>query len=84
MCMQCQAFSWLTCECTGGAYKDAVGVCATELGDPQLALFLARLLEGGQSPLQHHLLSRELLPGHSRLLLWRYRPTCCVQKQHST
>lgn len=66
ICMQCQAFSWLTCcECAGGAYKDAVGVCAHELGDPQLALFLARLLEGGQSPLQQHLLSRELLPGHT-------------------
>ena len=66
--MQCQAFGWLTCVgCVGGAYKDAVGVCAHELGDPQLALFLARLLEGGQSPLQQHLLSQELLPGHSML-----------------
>ena len=70
VCMQCQAFSWLICgECAGGAYKDAVGVCAHELGDPQLALFLARLLEGGQSPLQQHLLSQELLPGHSMMLL---------------
>lgn len=57
--------SWMMCcECVGGAYKDAVGVCAHELGDPQLALFLARILEGGQSPLQQHLLSQELLPGH--------------------
>ena len=53
---------------TGGAYKDAVGVCAHELGDPQLALFLARLLEGGQSPLQQHLLSDELLPGDTPCL----------------
>ena len=58
-------------ECTGGAYKDAIGVCAHELGDPQLALFLARLLEGGQGSLQQHLLSQELLPGHS-MLPWPY------------
>ncbi|KAL0019249.1 hypothetical protein WJX77_001067 [Trebouxia sp. C0004] len=47
----------------GGALQDAVGVCAHELGDPQLALFLARLLEGEQGPLQQALLAKELLPG---------------------
>ncbi len=40
-----------------------MGVCAHELGDPQLALFLARLLEGEQGPLQQALLTKELLPG---------------------
>ena len=38
------------------------------MGDPQLALFLARLLEGGQSSLQQHLLSHELLLGDFTLL----------------
>ena len=47
----------------GGALQDAVGVCAHELGDPQLALFLARLLEGEQGTLQQALLTKELLPG---------------------
>lgn len=47
----------------GGAHRDAVGVCAHELKDPQLALFLARLLEGPQGPLQQALISDELLHG---------------------
>ena len=47
----------------GGAYKDAVGVCAHEMKDPQLALFLARLLEGEHGPLQQNLISGDLLPG---------------------
>ena len=47
----------------GGAYKDAVGVCAHEMNDPQLALFLARLLEGEHGPLQQNLISGDLLPG---------------------
>ena len=51
------------CFDAGGALQDAVGVCAHELGDPQLALFLARLLEGEQGPLQQALLTKELLPG---------------------
>lgn len=29
---------------TGGSHDDAVGVCANEMGDPQLALFLCNLL----------------------------------------
>ncbi len=54
----------LTCAFgAGGALQDAVGVCAHELGDPQLALFLARLLEGEQGTLQQALLTKELLPG---------------------
>ncbi|KAL0048506.1 hypothetical protein WJX82_004799 [Trebouxia sp. C0006] len=51
----------------GGALQDAVGVCAHELGDPQLALFLARLLEGEQGTLQQALLTKELLPGAQAL-----------------
>ena len=46
----------------GGAQQDAVGVCAQELQDPQLALFLCHMLEGPQGPLQHHLISSQLLP----------------------
>ena len=46
-----------------------MGVCAHELGDPQLALFLARLLEGEQGPLQQSLLSKELMPGQHLPLL---------------
>lgn len=49
----------------GGAYKDAIGVCAHEMQDPQLALFLARLLEGEQGPLQQSLICQDLLPGLS-------------------
>ena len=47
----------------GESYRDAVGVCAHEMGDPQLALFLCHLLEGPQGPLQRELLTRDLLPG---------------------
>ena len=32
----------------GGAHWDAVGVLAREAGDPQLALMVARLLDGGK------------------------------------
>lgn len=39
-----------------------MGVCAHELADPQLALFLARLLEPTPGPLLRHLLSDVLLP----------------------
>ncbi len=46
-----------------GAHQDAVGVCAHELADPQLALFLCRVLEGPGGPLQCHLITGELLPG---------------------
>jgi hypothetical protein len=48
--------------CAAGHLRDAVGVCARELGDPQLALLLARLLEPSPGPLLHHTLAEELLP----------------------
>ena len=46
----------------GGHLKDAVGVCAHELADPQLAIFVARLLEPEQGALLGALLANELLP----------------------
>ncbi|BDA47164.1 probable DmX-like protein 2 at C-terminar half [Coccomyxa sp. Obi] len=45
-----------------GQLRDAVGVCANELADPQLAIFLCRLLEPTPGPLLRHLLADELLP----------------------
>ena len=48
--------------CAGGHLKDAVGVCAHELADPQLAIFVARLLEPKQGALLSNLLANELLP----------------------
>ena len=67
----------LTCEChvsgtpldhlsacmhAAGQLRDAVGVCANELADPQLAIFLCRLLEPAGGYLLQHLLADELLP----------------------
>ena len=52
----------------GGHLKDAVGVCAHELADPQLAIFVARLLEPQQSGLLSDLLANELLPRGPPLL----------------
>lgn len=51
------------CWIVGDSAKDAVGVCANEMEDPQLALFLCRLLEGGEGPLQRYVLQSELIPG---------------------
>lgn len=42
---------------------DAVSVCAREMGDPQLALFLARILETPQQSLVRQIVQKELLPG---------------------
>jgi hypothetical protein len=56
------------CADTGGHLKDAVGVCANELADPQLAIFLCRILEPGSGqpgPMLRHLLNDELLPSES-------------------
>ncbi|GAB4861575.1 hypothetical protein Ancab_036768 [Ancistrocladus abbreviatus] len=46
----------------GGDTISAVTVCAKTLGDEQLALVLCRLLEGQGGPLEHHLLSKIILP----------------------
>lgn len=72
-----------------GEHKDAVGVCAREMGDPQLALFLARLLDGRGSPagasgsaaapgpLLRGVISAELLPGGGQQ---RNDPRACAQQ----
>ena len=52
----------------GGHLQDAVGVCAHELADPQLAIFVARLLEPQQRGLLSDLLANELLPCRQPLL----------------
>ena len=69
--------------CAAGEHKDAVGVCAREMGDPQLALFLARLLDGRASPaagaagsaaapgpLLRGVIAGELLPGALPIAFW--------------
>lgn len=52
--------------CAGGQLLDAVSVCAREMGDPQLALFLARLMETPEQPLVRDIVHKELLPGAGR------------------
>ena len=47
----------------GGQLLDAVGVCAQEMGDPQLALFLGRIMESPEQPLVSQIVHKELLPG---------------------
>ena len=59
--------SCLGLACAAGHLRDAVGVCARELGDPQLALFLARLLEPSPGALLHHTLADNLLPREAPL-----------------
>jgi RAVE protein 1 C terminal len=70
-----------------GALKDAVGVCAREMGDPQLALFLARLLDAKPStatgsgpaapgPLLQGVITTELLPGALSLESPTLLPAC--------
>ena len=73
-----------------GAHKDAVGVCAREMGDPQLALLLARLLDAAAAekagasaraeqeagPLLRHLITTELLPGAAELAACTNAPAC--------
>ena len=59
----------------GGRSHDAVGVCAHELADPQLGLFLARLLSDSTNALAA-LINQELLPGASQEQIWT---TCQAQ-----
>lgn len=48
-------------------------MCAREMGDPQLALLLGRLMETPQQPLLPTLVHKELLPGARVLGLdWQY------------
>ena len=46
----------------GGKLKDAIGVCLQKLGDYQLALLLARLVEGESSPAFESVLIDYVLP----------------------
>ena len=50
------------CALSGGSHEDAVGVCAHEMGDPQLALFLCNLLGGSCMGIKSRLL-HELIEG---------------------
>lgn len=52
--------------CAGGQALDAVSVCAREMGDPQLALFLARLMETPDLRLVRDIVHKDLLPGAAR------------------
>eukprot|EP00884_Botryococcus_braunii_P004810 jgi/Botrbrau1/1432/Bobra.0063s0124.2 len=62
----------------GGSHKDALGVCANEMGDPQLALFVSRILENGIGALTARLIEHELIleaeesqdPWGSAILRW--------------
>ncbi|KAK1274810.1 hypothetical protein QJS04_geneDACA022491 [Acorus gramineus] len=46
----------------GGDPSSAITVCAKNLGDPQLAIVICRLLEGYGGKLERHLISSYLLP----------------------
>ncbi|KAK7349415.1 hypothetical protein VNO77_06766 [Canavalia gladiata] len=46
----------------GGDHSSAINVCAKNLGDEQLALVICRLLEGHGGPLEHHLITKHILP----------------------
>lgn len=46
----------------GGDTYSALSVCVKNLGDEQLALVICRLVEGHGGPLQHHLITKFLLP----------------------
>ncbi|XP_020538564.1 uncharacterized protein LOC105642828 isoform X2 [Jatropha curcas] len=46
----------------GGDNYSAITVCAKNLGDEQLALVICRLIEGRGGPLEHHLITKFILP----------------------
>lgn len=46
----------------GGDHSSAVNVCSKTLGDEQLALVICRLVEGHGGPLEHHLITKYILP----------------------
>ncbi|KAK7389790.1 hypothetical protein VNO78_25084 [Psophocarpus tetragonolobus] len=46
----------------GGDRSSAINVCAKNLGDEQLALVICRLVEGHGGPLEHHLITKYMLP----------------------
>ncbi|ESW07263.1 hypothetical protein PHAVU_010G115000 [Phaseolus vulgaris] len=46
----------------GGDHSSAINVCAKNLGDEQLALVICRLVDGHGGSLEHHLITKYILP----------------------
>ncbi|KAK7275388.1 hypothetical protein RIF29_16504 [Crotalaria pallida] len=46
----------------GGDHSSAINICAKNLGDEQLALVICRLVEGCGGPLEHHIITKYILP----------------------
>lgn len=46
----------------GGDTYSALNVCSKNLGDEQLAIVISQLVEEHGGPLQHHLITKFLLP----------------------
>lgn len=46
----------------GGDHSSAINICAKNLRDEQLALVICRLVEGHGGPLEHHLITKYILP----------------------
>lgn len=46
----------------GGDAYSAITICAKNHGDEQLALVICRLVEGCGGPLEHHLITKFILP----------------------
>uniref|UniRef100_A0A6N2KYH2 RAVE complex protein Rav1 C-terminal domain-containing protein n=1 Tax=Salix viminalis TaxID=40686 RepID=A0A6N2KYH2_SALVM len=49
----------------GGDTYSAITICAKNFGDEQLALIICRLIEGRGGPLEHHLITKFILPSAS-------------------
>ena len=47
----------------GESFRDAIGVCAHEMNDPQLALFLCNIIDPAVGAQQRTLILAELLEG---------------------
>lgn len=46
----------------GGDHSSAINICAKNLRDEQLALVICRIVEGHGGPLEHHLITKCILP----------------------
>ena len=61
-----------------GGYKDAINICLRQLDDWQMAIALARVVEGGtEGPLYRSILSETVVPlafegGHRWLATWAF------------
>jgi hypothetical protein len=49
----------------GGDTYSAITICAKNFGDEQLSLVICRLIEGRGGPLEHHLITKFILPSAS-------------------